>query len=378
MKALLVDPSLFTGPYDAALSQALVANGVSVAWALRGARPGETVEVAATQRRPIFYPVTDGSGRARWGAAKRLKGVEHVIGLVRLLALARSSRADIVHFQWSPLPGIDRLAIQVLQRRVPVVMTVHDSTPFNGADVSRLQREGLERLMRVVDHLIVHTQNARRMLVSQGIDDDRISVIPHGPLPLSATPRPVARAADRTRIVLFGRLQDYKGVDLLVEATGRLAPAVRDRLEIIVAGEPLIDLDTIFQRIAMLGIDRATLEIRPGRLGDQDMADLLGSADAFVYPYRAIETSGVFYLTAGLGKWTIASALGSFNDALSQSPPAGRLVPPGDVDALAQALAECAGGAPVPAKPVAVADWTTIGQQTTALYQRLITQREAP
>lgn len=383
MKVVLVDPSLFTGPYDAALSEGLEANGIDPCWAVRQPRPGEEIDLPPSRRAAIFYPLTDGANRAKRGSVKWLKGGEHFAGLFRLARLAARQNADLVHFQWAPLPSFDRLATIMLQRRVPVVLTVHDTTPFNGVDVSPLQRHGLDALMRTVDQIVVHTTNARGILIGEGIDPARISVIPHGPLPLRAVPRPEFRPdagpdsgpAGRTRIVLFGRIQSYKGVDVLIEALGRLSPERRARLEVVVAGEALIPIEPLETRADALGIDKATLDIRPERLSEQAAADLLASADAFVYPYRAIETSGVFYLSAGFRKWTIASALGSFKDLLSQPAPAGRLVRPGDVDDLTAALDECVGGAPIAAPLTSIPDWDEIGAATRAMYRRLIDAR---
>ena len=133
-------------------------------------------------------------------------------------------------------------------------------------------------------------------------------------------------------------MQTYKGIDVLVEALGSLDRDSRRQMEVIIAGEPMIGLDAIKERAGNLGLDAQTLSIRPGRLSEQEMADLIGSADVFVYPYRAIEASGVFHLTANLGKWTIASDLGSFHRAFAETPSAGRLVPPGDVAALGRRL----------------------------------------
>ncbi|MGL1241035.1 hypothetical protein ACSTKS_23365, partial [Vibrio parahaemolyticus] len=45
LRVLMVDPSLFTAPYDAALSGGLAQAGVRADWATRALRPGEEAEL---------------------------------------------------------------------------------------------------------------------------------------------------------------------------------------------------------------------------------------------------------------------------------------------------------------------------------------------
>ena len=97
------------------------------------------------------------------------------------------------------------------------------------------------------------------------------------------------------------------------------------------------------------------------------METLFERADGFVFPYREIEASGVFYLVQGLGRWVVASRLGAFAEALEDGV-SGRLVPPDDVEALAAALAECVDLNPSPSAPARVTDWATIARATLATY----------
>jgi len=379
MKVLLVDPSLFTAPYDAALSVGLEAQGVTTTWARRALRAGEDEDLRTGPDDLLFYRWSDGSRRATQAllasAAKAIKGVEHLTGLRQLEARAKAH--DIVHFQWAPLPRFDAPAMRRIARNRPVVLTVHDTEPFNGAGVSNLQRHGFDALFDAADHLIVHTARARETLMERGVDAKRISLIPHGPLALRCTPRSVVDKLDgRWRIVLFGRLQTYKGVDLLIEAAGQLTEAQRERIEIVVAGEPFMALDPLEARARELGLAAPTFQIRPGRLDDQAMADLLGSADTFVFPYRAIEASGVLFLVAGLRKWIIASDLGAFSDTLGAAGCSqGTLIAPSDVGELAAALADSIGRVPDERDTAWAPDWSTIGAATRRVYEDLLERR---
>ena len=371
LSVLQVDPSLFTAPYDAALSAGLAANGIDVLWATRSLRAGEEDLLAASHVDRFFYPWTDGARRRAGRIARVLKGVEHAAGLRGLSARALRGGYDLVHFQWAALPLLDRRAIARIRRSRPVVMTVHDIHPFNGRPVSRLQRSGYEDVLAAVDHLIVHTAEGFDALMARGLDAAAISIVPHGLLPLlSVVPEP-RPAPDRWRVVLFGRLQAYKGADLLVEALGRIDPATRARLELIVAGEALMPVEPIRERARELGLGLEFV-LRDRRLGEEEMAALLRSADAFIFPYRTIDASGVLHLVAELDRWLIASDLGAFRAMLREAPGAGALVSPEDVDALADAIVASIGRRPTQRPAHGVPDWQDIGASTRAAYEKAL------
>ena len=375
MKVLLVDPSLFTGPYDAALDGGLRANGIVTSWAVRDLRMREEPDLAVDRQCVRFYPVTDGLRRKSGRFWKAVKGAEHFAGLSRLEKAAAS--VDVVHFQWAPLPALDAPAMRRIARARPVVLTVHDTEPFNGASVSRLQVRGFDTLFDTAHHLIVHTEQARDALLARGTEPQRISIVRHGPLHLRCAPRPVAdKEPGRWRVVLFGRLQSYKGVDLLIEALGTMAPDARARLQVIVAGEPFVPVEPLEARARDLGLDSACFQLRPHRLDDQAMADLLGSADAFVFPYRAIEASGVLFLVAGLRKWIIASDLGAFRAVIGNEAAHGVLVPAGDVQALAAALVASIDRKPLGCGAGWAPEWDQIGLETKQIYVKLLKRKE--
>jgi glycosyltransferase involved in cell wall biosynthesis len=373
LRVLQVDPSLFTAPYDAALSSGLVTQDVCPVWATRRLRDGEEDLLAPYRTERFFYPRTDGPARRTGAFWKGVKGVEHLLGLRRLARIAggrglRDGRIDLVHFQWAALPLLDARAIAGLRRSVPVVMTVHDIVPFNGRQVSALQRSGYDAVLAQADRLIVHTIEGRDALIARGLSPDRIHVVPHGLLPLIDAP--AEPRDDRWRVVLFGRLQAYKGADLLIEALGRLDPQTRAKLDVLVAGEAMIDVVPLLARAEALGLGKS-FTLRPGRLSEGGMAALLRSADAFVFPYRAIDASGVLHQVAELGRWIIASDLGAFR-AMIEGTDAGALIRPENADVLAEALAASIGRRPGERPATGVPDWPEIGERTRAVYVEAI------
>jgi glycosyltransferase involved in cell wall biosynthesis len=379
LQVLLVDASLFTAPYDAALTEGLLANGVRPTWAVRPTRPGDRQEIPREYVDDFFYRrierMTFLPARVRTAA----KGLAHAFGLARLVARVLVRRPDVVHFQWLVVPPLDALAIRLIALRCPVVLTVHDTVPFNGEQLSLLQNLAFDWPLRLSQRLIVHTRGGRDRLVERGVPDGKVAVIPHGPLHLpGARSVPVEAGADpplplgrdgRVTFVLFGEIKPYKGPDLLVEAVSRLPPSLRDRARVIVAGRPRMDLAPLLARIAELGLG-STVEVWPRRLSEPEMVQLFALADCFVFPYRQIDASGVYFLTKALGKWLIASRVGIFAEEM-QDGVQGALIPPEDVPALTRALAAAIDGQPRPAGTSAGQSWTDIGRATRQLYDQV-------
>lgn len=363
----MVDPSLFTTPYDEALVDALARVGADVKLLGRSPRRGEVLPGVPFE--PHFYRWSDTLPRRIGKPGAALKALEHCIGMASL-ALTKP-RGSVTHFQWLPFPLADRAALRLCGRKGPVVVTVHDTTPFNGAPTSVWQLHGFTAALAAADRLIVHTQAGLERLVATGLDHERIRCIPHGPLGGFEDIPPPDRTGPVT-LVAFGKMRPYKGIDLLVEALAALGPDERRALRVIVAGEPMMDLGPIEARIAAAGL-ADTIALRPGYLDEASIRSLLTEADGFVFPYREIEASGVLFLVQGLGRWIIASRLGAFAETILDGE-SGRLVPAEDIPALAEALREYVRSRPQPSKGALVLNWEVIAQRTIDTYQEALLQ----
>ena len=364
MTVLLVDPSRFTVPYDAQLDEGLARAGVRAIWATRPTRSYESEELPAAATHAIFYRRFDRPRAVPRFAQGPLKALAHLAGLVRLLVLAR--RADLVHFQWTLLPVLDGAAIWLLRKFRPVLLTVHDSVPFNGHRMPFFQRFAADLPIKLAQRVIVHSKTAKQELVRRGIAEGKIAVIPHGPLPLKAAPQPAGERDSRWTFTMFGYLKPYKGIDLVIEAAGSLRDKFRGRARFIIAGSAQMDMAPLHARIAELGIVDM-VELRVGYLSNEALADLLGHADCVLFPYRQIDASGAYYMAKPLGKWIIASAVGVFADDIIHGQ-TGTLVTPSDSRALAQALEWAVENRAKPAQVQAASSWRDIGSLTKAQY----------
>jgi len=373
MRIALIDPSLFTLPYDAALAAGLRGAGHEVV--LYGREPD--VDDGNPNNAPLvagFYRVAGHRSLKFLPNPVRLavKGADHVASMFWLRRRLRRDPPDIVHFQWLPLPFVDRHFLQGLRQITPLVLTVHDTNPFNGAPSSGLQGVGMGRLFDAFERLIVHTARGRDRLISQGVDPSRIAVLPHGLLGGDATPQRPDLPDDVVTFLVFGKIKSYKGIDVLIEAFARLPPRLRDKARLRVVGKPYMDLGPLRALAMGHGVDPG---LEPRFVADEDLPGLFGPGTIATFPYREIEASGVLALALAHGRPILASRIGGFAEALADGVH-GQLVPPDDPGALAAAMARfldnpdfmaaCAGNVAALARTMPA--WPEIARRTAEIY----------
>jgi glycosyltransferase involved in cell wall biosynthesis len=383
MRIALVDPSLFTLPYDLALAAGLRAGGHEATLYGRRPRPadGGTEEPGLVAS---FYPIAESRLAAALPAPLRLgvKGVDHLLSMARLRRIlqARAHRPDVIHFQWLPLPLVDRALLAGFHQLAPLVLTVHDTNPFNGNPSNRLQRLGVAESLHAFDTLVVHTGQGRARLEARGVAPRRIAVLPHGPLapPVTAPPDPMQ---GQLTFLCFGQMKPYKGLDLAVEAFALLPETLRARARLRVVGQARMDVAPVEALAATRGVaGQVVIETR--FVAEEELPALFGRGVVALFPYREIEASGVLSLALAHGRPVIASRLGTFAETLTDGRDA-LLVPPGDMAALAGAMARMiddrgfAAGCAASMQALALAqpDWVEIGQRTAALYEALLPSR---
>jgi len=365
----LVDPSLFTAPYDAELDDGLSKIGVQTTWAARNSRRNEDGSFPFHKIRTSFYSLSDRLPRSysRWRSSA--KAIEHIFGLLKLVYLGWTSGPDVVHIQWTPFPILDAAAIWLIGARATVVVTLHDTTPYNGERMPLLQRCGYFLPAKLANRVIVHTAPARDRLLVKGFDREKVCVVAHGALPLRGVqPSRTERVSQSVMtFVLFGQLKPYKGVDVLISAVAQLPEKIRNQCRFIIAGAPMMDMEPIRKRIATLNVG-SVVELRLHRLSEQEMADLFNETDAFLFPYLAIDASGVYFLVKHYAKWIIASRVGIFAEELREGIN-GTLVGPAKVDELAEAIAWVVDQKPrVVEQPNLNSEWEMIAQATVRVY----------
>ena len=373
----MVDPSLFTGRYDDSLCAALAQEGGEVRLLGRPMRVTDAIVPQGYRYIPRFFRKSEalrdrmGEGRAFRVAKAAEYALTCATGNIDMMA-----SADVAHFQWLPFAPADRLMLRRLSGKVALVHTVHNADAYH-ADAG-IQGRGYRALLDMFAALIVHGQSTRDALIAQGVDDARIHIAAHPPMRLAP-----AKAADMAaiakpvapRLLFFGTIRPYKGVDLLIEACLSLW-RTGHRFELVIAGKPFMDVQPMIERVNAAGFgDALTTDF--GFLSEPRLDAHMAHADILVFPYRHIDSSGAFLSALHHGKAMVTSDAGMF-----AALPEGVAVraQAGNVPALAQALLPLIEseairrdyGARARAYGVKTGNWTDMARATMQIYERAI------
>jgi glycosyltransferase involved in cell wall biosynthesis len=367
MRVQLVDPAAYTPPYDHALAGALAREGVGVELVTCRFPYGPVPLEEGYTVRETFYRR---SSRPGIGPRRRrlLRALEHLPDMRRLWRVAE--RADLIHYQWLPLPALDR---RLLPPKRPRVYTMHWRLPEAGTRIART----LERLLAEMDAVLVHSEHgAGRLEADFGVPRARLRVIPHGAFDYltrqdDETPLPEElREVERPVILTFGLVRPYKGTDVLLEAYRRIEGA-----ELWIVGMPRMPMDGLRDLARQA---RGTVRFVERFVTDPEIPAFMRRADLVVLPYRNIEQSGALYTALAFGRPLVLSAVGGFPEVAERG--AARLVPPEDPQALAEALRELLEDPSARAELGSAAvreasttySWDRVAGETLDLYRELL------
>jgi glycogen(starch) synthase len=258
-----------------------------------------------------------------------------------VLAPILAARADVVHVHLGEdLAVLPLGAAAARLHRLPLVLTVHTSMRHTLA-LSDLRSAILKTLGGPIERWGEHSADAVlaitprlfRLLVSDGVEADRVHLIPPGVNP-SLFEGPFEdpfSGVGRPRVLFVGRLAPQKGVRVLVAAAGLLED---ESAQVLLVGD---------------GPERPALEREAERLGvggrlhfvgflaHERLPAVMSHADLLVLPSLYEELGTVLLEAMQAGLPIVASKTGGIPEVIEDGVN-GMLVPPGDPEAIALAI----------------------------------------
>ncbi|GEM_PF-499441 len=281
---------------------------------------------------------------------------------------ARRSPSAICHFTGVHLWNLP-LVYALRRRGVPVIHTLHDLDPHHGVRFAGLIRLWNRLIIASGCHILVHGRRYRERLIAAGVPPARITCAPllHGFLSAAYPWPPALQEAGDTgqgpggnggwdawpfTVLFFGRVEAYKGVDLLLEAWKMLpengpekhsmmmeaaqAPGARRELRLLIAGP-------IAAGVSLPPLPPG-VELRARLILDEEADALFRTADLLVLPYRDASQSALIAAAYAYGLPVIVTRAGALPEYVAEGE-TGWVAPPGDPSALAAALATAADAA---------------------------------
>jgi glycosyltransferase involved in cell wall biosynthesis len=232
------------------------------------------------------------------------------LSLRRALRFLRRRRPEVVLFQW--WTAVTAHSYLVLAREAQrlgarVVFEMHEVSDVGEAAlplVGTYTRTMMAALARHIDGVIVHSSADAKTIpdVYPYLAQLPTAVIFPGPLEHGegAKPLPARQraAGEAVRLLFFGVIRPYKGIDELAQAFCELV-ADGVNVHLTVAGESWDDAALALDRIRSTGSRHHT--ITSGYVADEEVNALFEAADVVVAPYRRAAASGPINLTMATG-----------------------------------------------------------------------------
>lgn len=243
---------------------------------------------------------------------------------------------DVVHFQVNnPL----LCPLLLMLRKYPLVATFHDIEPHPGEDRlldigSLLYRLTLLMSRILPDRIFVHGRALKEVLMEKyHIPEQKVRVIPIGEHEVTPFKRFELEGLepDGPRVLFFGRIHRYKGLDYLIQAEPLITREVPGaRFVIAGTGED-------FGRYKEMIAGQDAFEVYNYRIPYEEGARLFQQASVVVLPYVEASQSGVIPTAYGFKRPVVVTDVGSLPEAVDDGK-TGYVVPPRDTAALADAV----------------------------------------
>jgi glycosyltransferase involved in cell wall biosynthesis len=213
------------------------------------------------------------------------------------------------------MPGPLDLAMQQALRRagIPFAVVVHDADAHPG-DGYPLQMALQRMLVRRADAVVALSDHVAARLRAQGLLRGKSFIRTLLPQPPILGLLPVLAHGGPFRLLSFGRLLAYKGLDLLAEALAMVLPATPMVVRVVGQGPEGPEL------AALRRLPGVTVENR--WVPEAEISDLLGWADGVVLSHREASQSGVAAAALAARRILVATRVGGLVEQAAGDPAA--------------------------------------------------------
>lgn len=227
----------------------------------------------------------------------------------RLMLWMRQQRVDVALCAM-PAP-LDLVMAAALRRAgLPFAVVVHDADLHPG-DTFPLQMPLQRRLLRRANGLFALSTHVADGLRRQGVEGPLFQAsLP--PLGFGPVPPPPRTHGGPLRLLSFGRLLPYKGLDLLADSLRLLGPRADLQVRVVGSGP---ETQVLAALRAMPGV---TVENR--WVPEDEVGALLSWSDALVLSHREASQSGVAAAAVAARRWVVATRVGGLAEQLQDEP----------------------------------------------------------
>ena len=288
--------------------------------------------------------------------------------------LLRRFRPDVVFSGWVHPEGDSTLRIAALAGVPGIVWSGGSDVLLYSKD--RARRHCIVDVLTRSDVVMCVSHHLKDAILELGVNPEKVHVVRNGidtgvfrPGDRRDARRRLGLPLERRILLFVGWLVPVKGIDVLIDACGTLVADGVD-VHLCLAGEgPL--RETLRARVAEAALDeRVTFA---GAVSHDALADWYRAADLTVLPSHSEGVPNVLYESISCGTPFVASHVGGIGEIAD--PVLDRLVPPGDVPALAGAIRDRLSSASAASRVLVPGSWEDHAQQIETIFQDAIDAR---
>ena len=246
--------------------------------------------------------------------------------MARAFRFLRRERPDVLVLQWwtgTVLHSYLALALAARMLGIRIVVELHEAQDVGEAAipvVGRYVRWLAPQLFAMADRYVVHSEFDRELVSRHyGLALDDIEIIPHAAYEQYGTPAEAeeAPAADGPcRLLYFGVIRPFKGVEDLVRAFDALPEDEASRYTLTIVGETW-EGHTLPGELVAASRYRDRISFVNRYVEDDEVEGLFADADVVVLPYHRSSQSGPLHVAMAHGLPVVVTAVGGLVEATS-------------------------------------------------------------
>lgn len=240
----------------------------------------------------------------------------------------RSFAPDIIYFPFGCVWAT--ILFPKLKEIAPIVNTLHDPHPHDDPSgsaeaVFRILNDAVKKCLSGI--IVLNNKDAEYVTAKY---QKPVAVIPHASFSFySKLAKEVDASIIKHQVCFVGRIEPYKGLDILVDAFNKLKT---NNIKLVIAGNGLISQE-VLNKIS----NNKNIQLINRFVSDEEMVHIIESSDFMVLPYKRASQSGVIPMSFALGRTVLATRVGALDEQIKDG--TGLLTDP-DCDSVANSIDE--------------------------------------
>lgn len=244
----------------------------------------------------------------------------------RLYSFIREINPDVIHL----MAPLDTFQTILYRFRRKMVLTMHDPFPHTG-EVNKRKTFFRNLALKLVPRFVLLNEAQKEKFKAvHGIKEGQVFLNKIGKFDYLNIFPVKGDSAKKSSVLFFGRISPYKGIEYLCKAMMKVKMHIPDATLTIAGGGKIYFDITPYQQ-------QDWVNVLNRYVGMEELVRLLQDCAITVCPYTDATQSGVIMTSYSLCKPVIATNVGGLSEMIEDGK-TGLLVPPKDVDALADAI----------------------------------------